>query len=153
MRRLVLSIGLALSLSALGASSALAEAPEGAQKAPLFGPESIGFLCFGGTPTAETFGFVVLNTPGNESTLTGEVVLKRAAPNTTYNVADLQSQGGTSCAGAFRSGQELHTNRQGNGTVKFSVERDPGFDEFSVAVSTGQFPINNAFISPAVELD
>ena len=149
MRRLLLTFGLAVSLSALGASSALA-APEGAQKAPLFGPES-SLFCSGGTPTTNTFGFVVLNTPGDESTLTGKVVLKGAAPNTTYNVADLQIKG-PACAGHFR-GSQIHTNGQGNGTVKFTVLRDPEFTEFAVAVTTALFPLDNAFISPAVELD
>src|ERR1700739_4460558 len=89
MRRLLPALVLALSLSALGASSALAQAPEGAKKAPMFGPdvEDSGFTCEGGAnPTPKTFGFVVLNTPGNDTTLSGTLGLKRAAPKTTYEV-------------------------------------------------------------------
>ena len=59
MRRLLLSLALALTLSAAGASSALAEAPEEAQKAPLFGPNPTVMCPSGGLPTRGTFGSVV----------------------------------------------------------------------------------------------
>jgi hypothetical protein len=163
MRRHLLSFALAASLSALGAAPALARghhhgkgAPEGAQKAPLFGPEglpeSFPGACEGGTTTAKTFGFAILNTPGNEATLSGIVALKGAAPNTTYNVAwDQASTFG--CSGQFFA--QLHTNGKGNGNLAFrGIERNPEATKFFVIVSTGEFPVTNgAFISRAVELD
>ena len=87
MRRLLLSFVLALALSALGSSSAMAAGPGGAQKAPLFEqPAEPEDGCTAGGPPGRTSGFAVLNTAGNEMTVAGEVSLKRAAPHTTYEV-------------------------------------------------------------------
>jgi hypothetical protein len=157
MRKLLLSFALALSLSALGASSALARphqragkgAPEGAQKAPLFGPASFVGSCFtGGTPTPETFGFAVLNTPGDETTVTGEVALKRARPSTTYDVTIVQALP-VGCE--ITIGHTITTNNKGNGNLHFTVERVPVGREFFVEV----FNVANAeeYASPAVPLD
>jgi hypothetical protein len=152
MRRLLLSLALALALSAVGASSALAGASEMAQKAPLFGP-SFTSTCEGGvTPTAHTFGFVVLTTPGDETTLSGVVSLKGAAPNATYLVTPGQYPfafcGGT----ATDTITHLHTNGRGNGTVEFSGERIPGTTKFSVELFNEAPPFDE-YASPAVELD
>src|SRR5262249_752200 len=111
MRRLLLSLALTLTLSAVGASSALAEAPEGAQTAPLFGPNPQVPVCeIGAEPTPKTFGFVVLDTPGDESTLTGEVALKHAAPDATYGVEVFQVSSGA-CIAAPLVG-EITTNKE-----------------------------------------
>src|SRR5438552_7317219 len=119
MRRLLLPLTLAMSLFALYASTALAQAPEGAQKAPLYGPEAAsGFSCEAGVfPTPKKFGFVVLNTPGNEATLSVEVALKRAAPNTEYTVFVDQSTG-PFCAFSPAS-SNITTNKKGNGNLHF----------------------------------
>jgi hypothetical protein len=145
MRRLVLSLTLALTLSAVGASSVLAAAPEGAQKVPLYGPfNPAGLNCAtGGTPTPGTFGFAVLNTPGDETTLSGEIALKHVAPNATYPVDVLQDCGSTFVG-------TITTNTKGNGNLEFTTERDPGTTEFIVDVNAGTL---EEIVSPVVELD
>jgi hypothetical protein len=151
MRRLLLSLALALALSAVGASSAVAGAPEGAQKAPLYGPAAeSGFSCEAGVlPTPETFGFVILNTPGNETTVRGEVVLKHAAPDTTYPVVFVQQVEGSSCVAATTVSTAFTTNERGNANLHFKVPRDPTANKFWVGI--GLEP--GTFGSPAVELD
>ena len=151
MRRLLLSLALALTLSAIGASSAVAGAPEGAQKAPLYGPAAeSGFSCEAGVlPTPETFGFVILNTPGNETTVRGEVVLKHAAPDTTYPVVFVQQVEGSSCVVANTVSNAFTTNERGNANLHFKVPRDPTATKFWVGI--GFEP--GTFGSPAVELD
>jgi hypothetical protein len=152
MRRLLLSFALAMSLSAVGASTALAEAPEGAQKAPLFGPHLFADTCEGGaTPTPKTFGFAILDTPGNELTLTGEVALKRAVPNTTYQVNAVQSPvPSLFCATAVGT---ITTNRKGNGNLHFTVARELGATKFSVKAFPAAAIFREEYGSPAVELD
>jgi hypothetical protein len=151
MRRLLLTFVLVMSLSAVGASSALAEAPEGAQKAPLFGPRAAdAFSCEGGVaPTPETFGFVVLNTPGKDTTVSAQVSLKGAAPNTEYKVFVAQDTGPL-CPFSF-STSNLTTNKKGNGNLHFTVERVPTATKFWVGIES--FHIGETFGSPAVELD
>src|SRR5438445_5176195 len=149
MRRLLLSFALTLALSALGASSALAAAPEGAQKAPLYGPHAAsGFSCESGVfPTPKTFGFVVLNTPGDETTVTGEVSLKRDAPNATYEVVVVQNNDSIICsttpAGA------ITTNKKGNGNLHVSVARIPSTTKFWIAIGEAS---GETYGSTAVEL-
>jgi hypothetical protein len=154
MRRLLLSLALALTLSAVGAGSALAEAPEGAQKAPLYGPNPGSTCVTGGIPTPSTFGAVVLNTPGNETTLTGEIVLKHAVPNVTYNVFEVQFAPAL-CSIGFGPTGTLTTNNQGNGNFRLNVERVPGSTKFFVEVGrvVPNSTVEELFISPAVELD
>jgi hypothetical protein len=155
MRRLLLSLTLALTISAVGASSALAEAPEGAQKALLYGPEPGVPTCeFGGPPTAKTFGFAILNTPGNETTLSGVVSLKGAVPNATYQVRRIQAEPPFGLCGEFVEPPRpsLHTNGSGNGTVEFSGFRIPGARKFYVEVENEAPPFDE-YISPTVELD
>jgi hypothetical protein len=140
-----------IALLGLSASTALAAAPEGAQKAPLFGPNYTvsGFDCSTGAfPTPKTFGFVVLNTPGNEMTVTGEVALKRAAKNTAYEVIDVQDIGGF-CFN-FVVGT-ITTNNKGNGNLHFAVERLTGSTEFWVAL--WNVPGEEFLGNSAVELD
>ena len=155
MRRLLLTFALAVSLSALYASPALARrhhhagkgAPEGAQKAPLYGPNEFVIPCAtGGSPTSETFGFTVLNTPGDETTVDGEVALKHAAANTTFNVELVQG----ACSAISPVG-EITTNKHGNGNLHFTTPREPGATTFFVDIAPGA-PLQ-AFASPAVELD
>ena len=149
MRRLLLP--LALALSALGASSALAAAPQGAQKAPIFGPnvENSGFTCKGGAaPTPKTFGFVVLNTPGNDTTLSGEVALKGAAPNTTYAV-DVEKEVPPTLCFVSTVGA-ITTNKKGNGNAHFTVARPLGTKFWIAVVNQVRHEV---YGSPAVELD
>jgi hypothetical protein len=151
MRRLLLSFALAASLSALGASSALAQAPEGAQKAPLYGPKAgNGFSCEAGVfPTPKTFGFVVLDTPGNEATVSAQVALKRAAPNTEYSVFVAQNIP-FGCVNIPAS-SNITTNKQGNGNLHVTVERVPTADKFWVGVASTSS--QETIGSSSVELD
>ena len=151
MRRLLLSLALALTLSAAGASSALAEAPEGAQKAPLYGPNAAsGFSCEAGTfPTPKTFGFVVLNTPDNETTVSGEFVLKHAAPNTGYFTLFIRQATGPLCTFSETS-KTVTTNAEGNANLHFTFDRVPTATKFWVGVGE---PPGETFGSPAIELD
>ncbi|HEV2980649.1 MAG TPA: hypothetical protein VGX51_04405 [Solirubrobacteraceae bacterium] len=152
MSRFRLSIIPALALSALGVSSALAAAPKGAQKAPIYGP-SPELTCQGGAaPTPKTFGFVVLNTPGNETTVSGKVVLRHAPPNATYKlvVVGSSSDGGT-CGPISEGILRLTTNKKGNGTLHFNgVKREePVMVRFTVQL----FTESEQFASSSVELD
>jgi hypothetical protein len=152
MKRLVLSLALVLMLSAVCASSALAEAPEGAQTAPLYGPFGLTRIdcATGAQPTPETFGLVVLNTPGDETTLTGEVALTHAAPNVTYSV-DVGQGNSVMCVFPFPQVGEITTNKNGNGNLHFTTARNPAVTKFFVEVfNTSTI---EGFIGPAVELD
>jgi hypothetical protein len=146
MRRLLLSLALALTLSAVGASTALAAATQGAQTAPLYGPFTVVSCPPGGTPTPETFGFVVLNTPGNEATLSGEVAVRNGAPNATFPVEVKQG-----CGFVSTFVGELTTNKKGNGNLHFTTTRAPGATLFYVDVKSPTQGFR--FVSPAVELD
>ena len=100
-------------------------------------------------PTPETFGFVILNTPGSETTVRGEVVLKHAAPDTTYPVVFVQQVEGSSCVVANTVSNAFTTNERGNANLHFKVPRDPTATKFWVGI--GLEP--GTFGSPAVELD
>jgi hypothetical protein len=150
MRRLLLSFALAMSLCALGASTALG-APEGAQKVPLYA--QVGF-CFQETPpTSGTFGFAVLNTPGDEMTLSGGLALKGVKPNTTYQIIVFDAVF-TDC---FRRviGM-ITTNRNGNGNLHFTIERLISGELLPTSTSIGAqsvVDLHEWYASPAVELD
>ena len=126
-------------------------ATEGAQKAPLYGPNivSSGFSCStGALPTTATFGFVVLNTPGKKGRLTGEVSIKGASPNTTYSLADEQAPG--NCVNIIQLAM-VTTNGQGNANVHFSVARIPSATRFWIGMEAGGF--SEVYGSAAVPLD
>jgi hypothetical protein len=151
MRKLLLSFALATALSALGASSAIAQGPEGAQKAPLFEqPAEPEDGCTAGGPPGTTSGFAVLNTPGNDQTVTGEVSLKGGAPNTTYDVIVEQhfTPGELGCAETFAG--TLTTNNKGKGNQHINIGRVPGTTTFSVELESGS---EAEFVTSEVELD
>jgi hypothetical protein len=147
MRRLFLSLALAVSLSALSASAALATLPGGAQKAPFYGPfQTLVFPCeTGAPPTPQKFGFVALNTSGNELELSGEISLKRA-PLETFKVFVEQSPG--LCPSPLAIG-EVTTNRQGNANFHFIVPRFPGSTHFWIELEGAR----EVLASSAVTLD
>ena len=162
MRRLLISLVLAISALALGATPVVARhrhhhggkgAPEGAQKVPLFGPFVHVLVCpTGGPPTANTFGFAILDTPGNETRVSGVVAVKGAQPNTEYVVGVVESENGSNCTGAVAG--ELHTNRVGNGNLEFNVERRPGATMFFASVARPTLlGGKEQFASSPVELD
>jgi hypothetical protein len=135
----------AISVGVAGASA------EGARKAPLYGPNIVasGFSCTtGAAPTAATFGTVVVNTPGPDGVLTGEVSIKGGSPNTTYSVADEQDPGG--CVSIIQIAS-LTTNGQGNANVHFRVARVPSATRFWIGLEAGGF--SQVYGSSAVSLD
>jgi hypothetical protein len=162
MRRLVLSIALAVSLSALYATPALARpghhhkrkgAPEGAQKAPMYGPLNEVRCSVGGAQTPQTFGFAILNTPGDETTVTAVVALKGAPPNTTYKVTVKETDSPFTHICSGLGGLTITTNKQGNGNLEFTVERRPGTGRFYVELLR-EIPGGAEFLAtPAVALD
>jgi hypothetical protein len=152
MRRLLVPLALAMSVCALSASAALAQAPEGAQKAPLYGPEAANaFSCEAGVfPTPKTFGFVVLSTPGNEATVSVEIALKHAAPDTEYVGVFVDQSTGLLCTG-IPAGKSITTNKKGNGNLHFSVERVPSATKFWVGMTSAS--ASETIGSSSVELD
>jgi hypothetical protein len=95
----------------------------------------------------------VLNTPGNETTLSAVVSLNGAAPNATYHVGAVQGPRLPHCISIPSTTAVLHTNGRGNGTVEFSGERLPfGTTTFFVEMTNEANPFEE-FASPAVELD
>ena len=148
MRRLLLPLALA-SLLGLTASTALAAAREGAEKAQIFGPNIFAKCDTGAFPTSKTFGFVVLDTPGNDTTLSGEVALKHAKANTTYEVADQQDPG--NCESLPVTVGTIMTNKKGNGNLHFTDLRIPTATEFFVIIFNSV--TEELYGSRAVELD
>jgi hypothetical protein len=139
MRRLVLSIALAVSLSALHASPAPAQrhhraakgTPGGAQNAPI---------------VRVTFGFAILK----KVTVTGEIALTRMAPNTIYEITVFESPALTRPWTPIVAGA-LTTNNVGNGNLAINAQRIPGSTTFFVAaVPQGH---GQTYDSSAVELD
>jgi hypothetical protein len=151
MRRFLLSLALAAALSALIVTAAPAqpvvEGPEGAQKAPLYGPRAITTCKTGAFPTPMAFGFAVLDTPGNEMTLSGEVSLKGAKPRTTYHVVAVKDP---PMICTITSVGTITTNRKGNGNLHFTIVRDPFASRFWIDVNPETL---ETYASPAVELD
>ncbi len=137
-RRAQALIAAVVVIAMIGAGTAGA-APKGAQKAPIYGPNilSSGASCStGAAPTATRFGFVVLNTPGKDGRLTGEVSIKGASPNTAYSLADQQDPG--NCENIIQFAM-VTTNGQGNANVHFSVARIPSATNFWVGLEAGGF--------------
>jgi hypothetical protein len=153
MRRTAVSLALALCLSGLGAASALAEVTEGARKVAIHTDELAASPCgpvFG--TSARGVGFAVLNTPGDDTTYTGEVVLRGAAPNSSYEIVADQTGG---CLGGLEGigGEFLTTNSKGNGKASFSVQRQPWATTFYVEVDQFVTAPSELLASSPVELD
>jgi hypothetical protein len=149
MRRLLFSWWLALALSGLGASSALAEAPKGPQKTPIYSAE-FGLECANNVRPPGTFGFAVLNTPGNEMKLSGDVALRHVLPNATYEVVAPQTSPLIAVCPDPIVGS-ITTNEVGDGNLHFTVERFPPATEFWVQVLN---PVTEEqFESTPVEVD
>jgi hypothetical protein len=132
-------------------------APEGAQKAPLYGPNILasGFNCMrgGAAQTPNTFGFAVLDTPDNEATVTGDLVLKNAAPDATFEVIVLQAVPSTGRCVAGE-GFTITTSKNGNGSLEFTTARLPRAKEFDVVVlETAPSPEQQVLGTPNVKLD
>jgi hypothetical protein len=136
------------------ASTALG-APKGPQRATIFGPEveETGNTCSGGaTATAKTFGTVVLDTPGNETTVTGKLALKRATPRATFQVTLVEQEPQRVGCQSFFVGM-ITTNKKGSAKLQFSVKRAlAGPTRFWVSAAE-QSPFVELLASSAVELD
>jgi hypothetical protein len=93
---------------------------------------------------------VVLNTPGDETTVRAKFVLKHAAPNTEYSFFFVDQVSGSVCVTSF-SEKNVTTNGQGNATLHFTVPREATATKFWAGFSgilTGE-----TIGTPAVELD
>lgn len=113
----------------------------------MYGPAAFAFTCpTGGAPTAQTFGFVILNTTG-DGRLVGEVSMKRATPN-TYGIYVNQDPGKCPTTATYF----LTTNNQGNGNVHIDEPRVPSATSFWIS-AVGPDPNTAFFQSPAVVLD
>ena len=137
--------------------------PEGAAKEPLL--DNTFFLlsvtCPGGSsaPTPSV-GFVILNSHpplnsvGQDSTVSAEVVVKGAIPNATYAVYLIQDPG--NCPNVLSVGT-IATNGEGNGNAHAEVSRIPGAMTFWVIVfDEPEFLLltpKSLLASPAATLD
>ena len=117
MRRLALSVALAVSLLPTCAGPALAlrrhHDGRGAQNVPV----------------VRATGFSASEAADN---VTGHVRLERMAPNTTYTITVFESPAVTASWTPIVAGT-LTTNDLGNGNLAIKVQRIPGSTAFSVA--------------------
>src|SRR5262249_38274705 len=128
MRRLLLSLTLALTLSAVGASPALVEAAAGGPKGPMYGPLAPFAGGGAGDPTPGKSRVAVLNTAGNRTTLSGQIAVRGVTPSTVYEVVvwQVEPNGPGACKNSTSGNVETFTtNRQGNGNFRFTVARHP----------------------------
>ena len=122
-RKRMIALACALGVMAIAIPTALASDP-GAGKAPLV--PNVEAFCSGGlvnppSPLPTGNGFVVLNAANG--VVSGEVSVKNATPNTTYNIDLVQTPSGTDC---FVYNFSLTTNSQGNGNVHVSAPQHAG---------------------------
>jgi hypothetical protein len=136
-RRIVLSIAFALSLSAFYASPALAhrhryagKGTSGAQRASIL---------------RVTLRFASLK----RADVAGEVALRRMPPNTTYEIAVFESAAPTASFTPIIAGA-LTTDSVGSGNLAINVERIPGSTTFYFA-AVPQGP-GQTYGSPVLEL-
>jgi hypothetical protein len=152
MRRLVASIPLALVLSALSASSALAGAPKGPQE-PLY--DNIGDACeIGGVENGAPYGSVVWSTSGNGNSVAADVTLTsvfeaNVTPVRTLPVRIVQVVPSVGCT--FSAVGEIKTKKSGMGRGHFTAKRVQGATKFWVAIE--DFVVGTEYTSPAVELN
>jgi hypothetical protein len=89
-----------------------------AKRLPVFGPNfqwSCDFT-FSLGPKTPTGSYAVLHYNRGQNTVGGTLQLKRMAPNATFNVRLIQD-----LASCFTTVGTVTTNKQGNGTLHFSV--------------------------------
>ena len=147
MRRLVLVFLVVFMVAALG-GVAIAQPPAGAGKAPLFHSDAYTCSAGAGATTGPRYGFVVMNTNARGDLIV-QVSVKRAEPNTTYDIWVNQDPGACPLAAATLVGA-LTTNRMGNGNAHLVVPRVAGATNFWVSVTGGELAVLR---SMAVELD
>jgi hypothetical protein len=125
MRTRALCVAATVALVTVDLESTALGAPKGPQKATIFGPEveATGNTCAGGaTATAQTFGSVVLDTPGAETTVTGKLALKRGTPNARFQVDLVEREPeGLGCRNLLVG--TISTNKKGNAKFQFTAKR------------------------------
>lgn len=148
MRRVTVAALVILMLAAFGGvAAAQPPAGAGAEKSALF--ETDSFTCAEGATAIDGahYGFVVMNTNA-KGNLIVQVSLKRAEPNTTYDIWVNQDPGACPLTEATKVGA-ITTNRMGNGNGHVVVARVADATAFWVSVVSGE----DTFRSVAVELD
>jgi len=83
-------------------------------------------------PGAQRYGFAMLNTTAAQGKLVVTVSLKRAAPDTDFDIWVNQDPGACPLAAATKVAA-LHTNEQGNGTAQVKVTLVSGAKHFWVS--------------------
>jgi hypothetical protein len=155
MRTRLLCVTVTVALVMLGVATTALGASKGPQKATIFGPEveETGNTCSGGaTATAKTFGSVVLDTPGDESRVTGKFTLKRATPNAKFQVTLVEKQPEQLECQSFFVGT-ITTNKKGNAKFRFAAKRPFAVPtQFWVTV-VEESPFVELLASSSVELD
>jgi hypothetical protein len=137
---------LALVVPAAGQSTAAAP---GASKQGLVGPAA-RVLCVGLDPAPGDDvsqpgpGFVVFSQDRDANTVSANVVLKDAAPNTTYPIRLIQSDG----SNCFTVDATLTTNKQGNGQAKVVEPIHPGATAVQVIIDTGTLLTRPTYRAP-----
>lgn len=122
------SLGMAVMIPLALAGSASADnvpSAPGALKVPLAGPAA-NFYCVGlgevGDDSQSGPGFVIYTQDRSANTVSADVVLKDASPNTTYLIQLVQSDG----TGCGQVDGTLTTNGQGNGEALVTEPISPG---------------------------
>lgn len=143
-------------LASLSGAGVALGAPKGSQRATIFGPEveETGNSCFGGavsTPT--TFGSVVLDTPGDETTVTGKLTIKHATPSAVFQVTFVEKEVEQLECRSFFVGT-LTTNKKGDARFHFTAKRAFALGPTRYWVSVPEeSPFAELLASSAVELD
>jgi hypothetical protein len=140
----------------LGITGTALAAPKGPQKARIFGPETeeTGATCAAGaTATPSTYGSVVLDTPADETTVTGKIALKGATPSAMFQVTFVETEpSGVECKSFFVG--TLKTTKRGSAKLRFSAKRAPAFGPTRYWVTLAEAsPFAELLASSAVELD
>jgi hypothetical protein len=155
MRTSIAGVTVVAGLFALALAGPAAGIPKGRQKAMIYGPEveATGNTCSGGaTATPQTFGSVVLDTPGQEATVTGKLTVKHATPGARFQVTWVEREPLALECHSFFVGT-LTTNRKGNAKFRFTANRSfAGSTSYWVSVLE-ESPFTELLASSAVELD
>jgi hypothetical protein len=145
-----------VALMVVGAAGPALGAPKGAQRAAMFGPEveSTGNTCSAGaTPTPSTYGSVVLDTPGDETTVTGKLAIKHATPGATFQVTFVEMEQTSLACKSFFVGT-LTTSKRGSAKFRFTAGRTSTLSATRYWVTVAEeSPFAELLASPAVELD
>jgi hypothetical protein len=139
----------------LAVSGTALAAPRGAQKAAIYGPEveATGNSCAGGAaPTASAFGSVALDTPGNETAVTGKLAIRGASPSAAFQVTFVEKEPTALECRSFFVGT-VKTTKRGTAKFRFTAARAAlGPTRFWVTLAE-ESPFTELLASSSVELD